>query len=140
MSRALIVIHSELDRKRAANWCAKAPEGTRVEFKAAKRSLDQNSRLWAMLSDVASQKEHHGKKYPTEIWKCLFMHALGREVQFIPALQDKTFLPLSLSSSDLSKAEMSELIDFIGAWGAEQGVIFHDQKPEPTAADYMAAG
>lgn len=131
MSRALIIIHSDFDRRRAAKWCEKAPNGYRVEFKQEKRSLDQNAKLWACLSDVASQKEHYGKKYPTEVWKCLFMHALGREIQFIPSLdQGKTdFLPLGLSSSDLSKAEMSELLEFIHAWGAENGVVFHDQPP-----------
>lgn len=136
MTRALIIVRSDFDRKRAAKWCEKAPDGCRVEFKASKRSTDQNSKLWALLTDVATQKEHCGKKYPTEIWKCLFMHALGREVQFIPALQDKTFLPLSLSSSDLSKTEMSDLLEFIQAWGAENGVAFHDSPAEPTALQY----
>lgn len=52
MSRALIVINSEFDRKRAAHWASKAPRGMRIEYKTAKRSLDQNAKMWACLTDV----------------------------------------------------------------------------------------
>jgi hypothetical protein len=33
---------------------------------------------------------------------------------------------LGRSSSDLSKAEMTDLIDLISAFGANHGVVFHD--------------
>ena len=59
-------------------------------------------------------------------WKILFLHALGRETRFIPALDEKTFIPIGQSSSDLSKSEMTDLIEMIAAWGAEHGVTFHD--------------
>ncbi|MTV61688.1 recombination protein NinB, partial [Streptococcus pneumoniae] len=35
---------------------------------------------------------------------------------------------LGRSSSDLSKAEMTDLIELIGAFGANHGVVFHDQE------------
>lgn len=137
MTRYLVVLYSDFDRAKAINFIRKAPEGTRVELKAAKRSLPQNDRMWAMLSDVATQKEHNGRKYTPDMWKIIFMHACGREVQFIPALDHKTFIPFGQSSSDLSKQEMSELIDFIHAWGAENGVVFHDA---PTDQQQVSAG
>lgn len=126
MSRAILILSTDAIRQKAIEWVSKAPAGTRVEFKGAKRSTDQNSQLWALLTDVATQAEHNGRKYNTNEWKVLFMHACGREMQFIPALDNKTFLPFGQSSSDLSKAEMSTLIDFILAWGAEKNVVFHD--------------
>ena len=129
MSRHLIALHSNAHRAMAARYVAKAPFGTRVEFKAAKRSLPQNDRLWAMLTDIARQKEHNGRKYTPDTWKILFMHALGREMQFIPSLDGTGFLPLGYRSSDLTKGEMSDLIEFMMAWGAENGVEFHDQPP-----------
>lgn len=125
MGRAVLVLNSTETRQKAAAWLSKAPDGTRVEFKGAKRSLDQNDRLWAMLTDVATQAEHNGRKYGTNEWKILFMHACGREMQFIPALDNKTFLPFGQSSSDLSKAEMTALIDFIEVWAAENGITLH---------------
>ncbi len=138
MTRYLLQLRSDLDRQRAQKAIWQAPAGTRVELKAAKRTLPQNDRMWAMLSDIAMQKEHHGRKYTPEAWKVIFMHALGRETQFVPALDGADPVPLGLSSSDLSKQEMSDLIDLIAAWGAENGVAFHDC--EPTQAQYLAAG
>lgn len=131
MSRALISINGPTDRSRAEKWIWQVPIGTRVEFKQAKRSLEQNSRMWAMLTDVATQKEHAGRRYTPDQWKILFMHACGREVQFLPSLDNSTFIPWGQSSSDLSKQEMTDLIEFIFSWGAENGVTFHD--PEASA-------
>ena len=127
MSRALICIGGPDTRAKAVHWITKAPTGTRVEFKAAKRSLPQNDRMWAMLTDIAQQKGHAGQKYTPDQWKVLFMHACGREVQFIPALDGSGFIPWGQSSSDLSKAEMTDLIEFIFSWGAENGVVFQDE-------------
>lgn len=81
--------------------------------------------MWAMLTDIAAQKDHNGRKYDTSQWKVIFLAAIGREVQFIPSLDGKAFIPWGASSSDLSKHEMSQLIDFMAAWGAENGVVFH---------------
>lgn len=127
MSRALLVLSNADVRKRAIAWIQKAPDGTRVEYKAPKRSLDQNALLWTMLTDIASQKEHGGRKYTAEQWKVIFLAAIGREVQFVPSLDGKTFIPWGQSSSDLSKHEMSQLIDFMSVWGAENEVKFHDR-------------
>lgn len=130
MTRAVVVITSRAMRERVATWAEQAPAGTRVEFKAPKRTLPQNDRLWAMLTDVAQQSLNAGRKYTPDQWKVLFMHACGREVQFIPALDGSGFIPWGQSSSDLSKGEMTELIEFIFAWGAQNGVTFRDDKTE----------
>jgi hypothetical protein len=126
MTRYLVVLNTNADRDKAARFIREAPLGTRIEVKAAKRSLPQNDRMWAMLSDIAVQKDHNGRKYTPDQWKVIFLSALGREVQFVPSLDGKAFIPFGQSSSDLSKAEMSDLIELILSWGAENGVQFHD--------------
>jgi hypothetical protein len=132
MSRATLIIDNPIQRQKASNWIAMAPHGTRVEFKRPKRSLPQNDRMWAMLTDVAQQKEHCGRRYAPDQWKVIFMAACGREVQFIPSLDGSTFIPWGQSSSDLSKEEMTALIDFVFAWGSENGVHFNE--PQEQAA------
>ena len=52
--------------------------------------------------------------------------ACGREVQFLPGLDGTTFIPWGQSSSDLSKEEMSNLMEIIAAFGAQHGVVFHE--------------
>lgn len=128
MSRALITIRGEADRLRAAKWIAQAPTGTRVEFKASKRSLPQNDRMWAMLTDIARQREHHGRKFTPDQWKVIFLHALGKETELLPALDGNDFIPARYSSSDLSKAEMSDLIELMMSWGAENGIQFAEEQ------------
>jgi hypothetical protein len=135
MGRALLVLNSDDDRRKASHWVSKAPWGTRIEFKASKRSLPQNDRLWAMLTDVAEHMRPLGKDFTTEEWKLLFMHAWGKEIRFLPGLDQKTVVPIGQSSSDLSKQEMTDLIEFIFAWGAENGVTF----PEPPEAALQSA-
>lgn len=125
MTRALVIIKNPDDRRRIAAWANSAPWGTRVEFKAPKRTLPQNDHLWALLTDLSRQVDHCGRKYTPDEWKILIMHAWGQEMQFLPALDGRTFVPVGHSSSDLSKVEMIDLIEFIYAWGAEHNIVFH---------------
>lgn len=132
MSRYVITLHTEADRNRAMRYVRAAPDGTRIEVKAARRSLAQSNRMWAMLTDIAEQREHCGRQYTPDQWKILMLHACGRETQFLPSLDGSTFIPWGQSSRDLSKEEMSELIEFMFAWGSEHGVVFHE--PQQAAA------
>jgi hypothetical protein len=126
MSRALIILNTPSDRSKATNWVAKAPLGTRLEFKATKRTLPQNSRLWAMLTDVADQLQWHGMKLTPDDWKIVFLDALKREVRAVPNIDGNGFVNLGRSSSDLSKDEMGDLMELMAAFGATHGVVFHD--------------
>lgn len=126
MSRALVVLWNAVDREKVSRWAAKAPPGTRVEFRATKRSLPQSARMWAMLGEIASQKTWHGVRLSAADYKLLFMDALQRELRIVPNLSGNGFVNLGRSSSDLSKEEMSDLIEIITAWGVEQGIKFND--------------
>ncbi|MGV1913823.1 recombination protein NinB [Agrobacterium vitis] len=128
MGRALLVLENHADRQKATMWIGKAPAGTRIEFKASKRTLPQNDLLWALLTEVSQQLNHAGKKYEPSQWKAIFLHAFGREVSFLPSLDQKTFLPIELSSSDLSKDEMTDFIEFILKEAGERGVVFKDHR------------
>lgn len=125
MSRVLIVIRSETDRQKIGRWAAQAPLGTRVEMKAPRRSIPQNDRMWAMLTDVATQAPWHGLKLSPDDWKLVFLDALKREVRMVPNLDGNGFVSLGRSSSDLSKAEMGDLMALIEMFGAKHGVKFH---------------
>lgn len=132
MSRAMLTLRSAAEREQAIQWVRKAPTGSRVEFKGPARSLDQNSRFWAMLTSVAVQGRIDGRRFNTEQWKLMFMHAYaegrGIEIKYLPALNRPGMVPCGRSSSDLSVGEMSELMDFISAWGAENNIKFHGQE------------
>jgi hypothetical protein len=135
VSRHLLILANAAIKKKAHGWIDAVPFGTSVEFREARRSTEANAKMWACLSDVSKQVLHMGQRYPAEDWKILFMAALGQEMKFIPALDGMSFVPLGYRSSELSKAEMSELIELILQWGTEHGVIFHDTAQELETAD-----
>lgn len=135
MGRALLVLDGDEDRRKAVHWIGKAPVGTRVEFKASKRSLPQNDLMWALLTEFSQQFQHNGKKYSPTEWKSIFLHAFGREIDFLPSLDGKTFLPIEMSSSDLSKQEMTDFIEFILKEAADRGVILQNPKEQNSGAD-----
>lgn len=117
------------DRERACHWITKAPIGTRIEFKARKRSLDQNSKMWAMLTELATQLRWHGQMLTADDWKLVMLDALKRELRIVPNIEGNGFVNLGRSSSDLTKDEMSGLIELILAFGAQHGIVFRDQGP-----------
>lgn len=136
-SRAQLVMTGRGVREKAIRWINQAPAGTRVEFKAPQRSVEQNDRMWAMLTDIVTQRTFNGRKYTTDEAKVVFMHACGREIEVLPSLDGKSFVPYGQSSSDLSVAEMSDLIEFLFAWGAENNITWSDPKnaEQPQKAD-----
>jgi len=133
MSRALLVLNSAKEREKAVSWVQKAPPGTRVEFKAAKRTLPQNDRMWAMLTDIAQQLEWHGVRLTPDQWKLIFLDALKREVAIVPNIDGTGFVNIGTSSSDLSKGEMSDLMELIAAFAAKHEVTLNDPEPQQNA-------
>jgi hypothetical protein len=125
MTRAVLIIRDKADREKALAWCRNAPVGTRLELKAARRSPDQNSLLWQRLTEVAHQVEWYGTKLSSEDWKDIFSASL-RKARVVPGIDAGSFVPLGMRTSDMTKQEMSDLLELIGAFGAERSVRFRD--------------
>lgn len=125
MSRAVLILGQVCVNARAISWVTKAPAGTRLEFKAPKRTLPQNARMWAMLTDIAGQVEWHGLKLSADDWKLIFLDGLKSELRLVPNINGTGFVNLGRSSSDLTVAEMGDLMTLMEAFGANRGVLFH---------------
>lgn len=127
--RAEITIRGPNDRNRAHHWINQAKPGTRVQFKGAQRTIEQNDKMWAMLTDIATQITWHGRTMKTDDWKLVFLDGLKREAPSVPNLDGTGFVSLlGTSSSDLSTPEMRDLIELMYAFGAEHGVEWSDPK------------
>lgn len=131
MSRAVIVVNGNYDRDRASQWAKSAPSGCIIEFRQSKRTLDQNARLWACLTEIARKVEWHGMKLPADDWKEIFTAAL-RKHRFVPGLDANTIVPLGMRTSDMTKQEFSDLLELINAFAAEHGVEFQDHQSSDT--------
>jgi|694.fasta_scaffold15168_2 hypothetical protein len=123
MSRALVTLRTADDRERACRWIRQAPPGSRIEFKSPRRTLPQNDRMWAMLTEVSTQLAWHGQKLTPDDWKDLFMGALRKE-RLVPGINGG-LTSIGMRTSDLTKEEMSDLIELIDVFAAEHGVTLN---------------
>ena len=55
-----------------------------LEVRPETRSLEQNKRLWAMLTDISNQVDWYGQKLTPEEWKDCFTAALKKQ-KVVPA-------------------------------------------------------
>ena len=118
-------LRGEHQRRLAHQLIDHAPVDAVVKVSAAKRSDDQNAKMWAMLSDISRAKPE-GRMHIPEVWKCIFMAALGHEVKFEMGL-DNQFFPLGFKTSKLTKPEMSDLIEFIYAYASKHNIKWSEE-------------
>ncbi len=109
MGRAVIIIKSERERERAMLWARRAPIGTRIEFKASKRTLPQNDRMWSMLTDVAQQVPWYGVNLKPDEWKLIFLASLKRELRMVPNLDGDGFVDIGRSMASHSRSMQSRM-------------------------------
>ena len=96
--------------------------GSKVVFHGPSRSIPQNDMMWQLLRTISTSLEWHGQRYPPEEWKDFMAHALRRS-KWMPS-EDGGMVPIGLSTSAMSRAEMSDMIECIYAFGARHGVEF----------------
>ena len=121
-------LRGEHQRRLAHQLIDRAPQDAVVAVSAAKRSDDQNAKMWAMLSDISRAKPE-GRAHIPEVWKCIFLAALGYEVRFEMGLDNRPF-PIGFRSSRLTKSQMSDLIEFVISYGQQHGVIWSEEFTE----------
>ena len=126
MGKAVVIITDDRDRTQAAYWASKAPANTRITFARSKRTIPQNDRMWAMLTDVASQVEWYGHRLTPDDWKDMFTASLRQE-RVVPGINGG-FVVLGQRTSDMTKEELSDLMELIAAFGTERGVTFKDMQ------------
>lgn len=125
MPRAVVEIKSKADRNLIATWASNVPVGTTVEFRAPRRSLDQNALMWSLLGQISKQVDWYGQKLTSEDWKDVLTASL-RRTRVVPGIDAGTFVPLGMRTSQMTKEEISELIELIYAFGAEHDVKFRE--------------
>jgi hypothetical protein len=125
MSGQTVILATERSRQLAKSLIDRAPPRAIVNVRESKRTTDQNALMWSLLSDIARAKPE-GRRHTAEMWKALAMHACGHAVQFENGLDGQPF-PVGFRSSRLTKAQMSELIEFLFAYGARHGVRWSNE-------------
>lgn len=99
------------------------------EYKS-KRSLEQNAKLWACLTDIARQVQWpvDGKlQYLTpDDWKDILTAGLHKSQRVAQGV-DGGFVMLGQRTSKMKVGEMVELIEFVNWFGTEKGVRWSEE-------------
>lgn len=115
-------------RRRAHMLIEAAPDGAVLNIQEAKRSDQQNRKLWACISDIARAKPD-GRTYPVDVWKSLFMAEAGFKPIFEPSLDGQGVIPIGYKSSRLDKREFADLLTAVLAYGDQHGVQWSEPNP-----------
>lgn len=131
MNRTLVLLNDTVAQALWAllkqNWRAMADQGkplavTVTEAKS-KRSVEQNSRLHALLTEIAEQAWINGQRFTMEAWKEHYKREFLGVEEF--ALPDGTIEQRGRSTASLSVAEMADFMTRIECHSAtELGVQF----------------
>ena len=111
-----------------------APQGHVVVVRPANRSLDQNAKFHAAVSDIAKARpEWAGVRMDADDWKALLIlsHAIATggsegQLRMVPDLEGKGFVQLRESSARMSKERSTSLIEYVLAWAATHGIELKD--------------
>lgn len=125
MDKKVFHLNSQAVRSNASQAVFGAPEGYRVVISPRNRTLDQNDLLWSCLTDLSKQVKWplNGKEetLSPEDWKDIMTASMSQENRIAQGVRGG-FVMLGQKTSRMSVKKMTDLINFIHAFGTEQGV------------------
>lgn len=101
---------------------------------ASVRSLEQNARLWSLLTDLSEQLpwqdwQRRQIKMSTDEWKDFLTATFKREQRMVMGEDGASFVLVGSRTSKMGVAEMGEFQTFIEAFGVQRGVQFKALAP-----------
>jgi len=139
--RTFFLVHKQA-MQLASQYCIQAPEGWMVTFQEPAKAREQEEKYHAMIGDIAKQCKFMDRKWGREEWKRLLIDAFGRIKAaegkplkgwgtVMPSLDGTGFVQLGVQSRHFRKAEASEFVEYLYAYGAENNVVWSGQaRPE----------
>lgn len=110
-----------------ADFIRKAGRRVVITVGEPTRSLESNAAMWAMLADISRQVQWpvdgRMQYLAPEEWKTILSAGLLKEQRIAQGIAGG-FVMLGQRTSRMTQREMGELLDLIGAFGAEHNVRF----------------
>lgn len=111
------------------------------------RTLEQNSKLHAMLSDVARQAKHLNQVLEVDDWKRLAVHQFRvdcivndmprladywkrNSFRLIPSLDGRSLVSLGTQTRDMPKYVVAGLIEWLYHYGAENNIEWSEPEEQ----------
>lgn len=126
-----LTITGDIARQAICKAVQSSEIGMVVSIGQPTRSSEQNAMLHPLLTDIANQKEWMGKKRSMLQWKVIMVsaHAIatGEPAEMVIGLEGEV-VNLRESTAAMSKKRFSSLMEYVLAWGANNGVKFSDHE------------
>lgn len=131
--RVFVLSHSGA-RRRAAEFLQSCADGLAVTFKEANRTTGQNAVQWPILESFSRQLMWpvNGSmvRMSAEEWKDVLSAAFrGESVRLAQGI-DGGVVMLGMRTSQMSKKQFSEWLEFLQAIAAERGVVLDRETAE----------
>lgn len=108
----------------------------------SRRSHAQNAKMWAMLADIAGQVEWPVNgvlgRLDSEDWKAIMTASVRQEIRMAAGVNGGVVM-LGQSTRKMTVQELSDLIEFMHAFGAECGVVWSEQASKVIPEEWEAA-
>ena len=100
-----------------------------MEIKDVAKSREQEEKYHAMIGEITKQAQHLGSKWDAESWKRLLVDQFCRDNNIktgvvIPNLFGDGIVQLGFQTRKFTKEQASEFVEWLHAWGAENGVVY----------------
>ena len=114
MNKRIWKLTGEVAKKAACREILVAPEGYVVTLAEPTRSLDQNSLLWPLLTEVSKQVDWYGNKLTADEWKDVFSAALKKQ-KVVPGLDGGFVLAHHFAAYHLHKVRDLQVVTAVPA-------------------------
>ncbi len=126
MSKRILKLTGNLARQAACRYINEEPDGYVVTIAEPTRTLDQNSLLHPILTEISKQALWMGKKHQMLQWKTLMVsgHAVatGQPVEMTVGIEGEV-VNLRESTAAMSKKRFSSLVEYVLSWCAENDIL-----------------
>jgi hypothetical protein len=93
------------------------------------KSREQEKMYHALIGDIARQATHLGAKWDKEDWKRFLIWQYSKDAglptgRFVQSLDGTGIVQLGLQSRKFSKEEATGFVEWLLAWGAQNGITY----------------
>lgn len=122
----IIQLRERYDYQRAQSAVSRAPLGHVVTVRPPTRSTEQNAALHRLLQAIVKARyKWAGRTWSIDDWRAIMVSAhakaTNRPGEIVPGLEGE-FVVLRRSTTRMSVAELSSLIEYVQAWCAQNGI------------------
>jgi hypothetical protein len=136
-----MVITGEVARKAICRYVLAAPEGYVVRISEPKKKRAQEEKYHAQIGDIAKHCTFMGQRWHEEDWKRLLVDAFAKAMRdagtplhhdgrVVPSLDMERVVQLGIQTRDFWVKEAANFIEYLFAYGAENGVEWSEPATE----------